>query len=442
MAGVAPRHRQVTPLAGARPAGATARSDREDWTRCMTASTRPSCGLAAEIEFPPTPDLRRSVVERAWAGAGAVDCGRSAWPRAARAGRDRHAAGGGNRRRRSSSSCPACGSRPSRRSRRAGAGRSACLPAGARRPRSRPTRSSAGVPAALGSPTRRTSSGDHEVLSLVYLADDDLPDLAGSGIGLLVQDIDGALDRERVEKLVAEGATVTPVEVDGDARLLDRRPAAPGPLHRPRRRVSDHSARGWSATRSSGSATACSIESSPASASTRRCASPSRSAVGGTAAAERCIGLHRTQITSSEEVLDMRYLTRVGAGLATLAALLALITGTALAGGWAEVVMTGGSEDPADRRRDRRDRVHAPPARGHGRRLRRRASSRPSTRRRARSITVPATSLGGGRWSASVTFPAAGSWQIGVSAQRARDVRADDADGRAGRPARVAARRC
>lgn len=75
----------------------------------------------------------------------------------------------------------------------------------------------AGIPAALGSPDEAYVFGDHRVLSLVYAADADLSDMAGSGIGLLVQVIDGALDREQVEKLVAEvGTTVTRVEVDGE----------------------------------------------------------------------------------------------------------------------------------------------------------------------------------------------------------------------------------
>jgi hypothetical protein len=74
----------------------------------------------------------------------------------------------------------------------------------------------AGVPAALGTPDEAYVIGDHQVLSLVYAADADLPEMAGSGIGLLVQVIDGALNREGVEKLVAEvGTTVTPVDVGG-----------------------------------------------------------------------------------------------------------------------------------------------------------------------------------------------------------------------------------
>ncbi len=72
----------------------------------------------------------------------------------------------------------------------------------------------AGVPAELGTPDEAYVAGDHEVLSLVYLADDDVPELAGSGIGLLVQVIDGVLDRDRVEKLVVEvGTSITPVRV-------------------------------------------------------------------------------------------------------------------------------------------------------------------------------------------------------------------------------------
>ena len=76
----------------------------------------------------------------------------------------------------------------------------------------------AGVPVVLGTPDEAYVVGDHEVLSLVYAADAELPEMAGSGVGLLVQVIDGALDRDQVEKLVAEtGTSVTPVDVNGDA---------------------------------------------------------------------------------------------------------------------------------------------------------------------------------------------------------------------------------
>ena len=74
----------------------------------------------------------------------------------------------------------------------------------------------AGVPAVLGRPDEAYVAGD-EVLSLVYAAGDGLPELAGSEIGLLVQVIDGALDRDRVEKLVVEGVTITAVNIEGAA---------------------------------------------------------------------------------------------------------------------------------------------------------------------------------------------------------------------------------
>jgi len=109
----------------------------------------------------------------------------------------------------------------------------------------------------------------------------------------------------------------------------------------------------------------------------------------------------------------MRHLTRVGTGLATLAALLALITGTALAGGWAEVVMTGASEDPpVAGETDEVDFTllqHGVTAVDFGDvEL---TAINPDT---GQELTVPARSLGGGRWSASITFPVAGDWQIGV----------------------------
>ncbi|HEY8501225.1 MAG TPA: hypothetical protein VIL21_00935, partial [Solirubrobacterales bacterium] len=111
--------------------------------------------------------------------------------------------------------------------------------------------------------------------------------------------------------------------------------------------------------------------------------------------------------------LDMRHLTRFGAGLATLAALLALITGTALAGGWAEVVMTGASEDPPVA--GETDEIqftllqHGVTAVDFGD-----VNLTAVNTETGQELTAPATSLGGGRWSARVTFPVAGSWQIGV----------------------------
>ena len=70
------------------------------------------------------------------------------------------------------------------------------------------------VPAALGEPSETYANADGQVISMVYAADEHLAEVADTGIGLLVQEIHGDLDREMVEKLVVEvGATVTPVSV-------------------------------------------------------------------------------------------------------------------------------------------------------------------------------------------------------------------------------------
>ena len=72
------------------------------------------------------------------------------------------------------------------------------------------------VPLVLGEPDEAYSSRSGEVISLVYASGDELPELAGSGIGLLVQQINGSLERDRIEKLIVEvGATVTVTDVDG-----------------------------------------------------------------------------------------------------------------------------------------------------------------------------------------------------------------------------------
>ena len=72
------------------------------------------------------------------------------------------------------------------------------------------------APGALGPPDEAYANGDDQVVSLVYAASGDLPALDGTGIGLLVQAIEGALARDQVEKVVIEvGASVTAVNVDG-----------------------------------------------------------------------------------------------------------------------------------------------------------------------------------------------------------------------------------
>ena len=65
-----------------------------------------------------------------------------------------------------------------------------------------------------GPATSAYSFRDGTVVSLVYGPGDGLPEIDGSGIGLLVQRIEGDLDTVMVEKLVNEvGAVVTPVSV-------------------------------------------------------------------------------------------------------------------------------------------------------------------------------------------------------------------------------------
>jgi len=169
--------------------------------------------LAAEIDFPPTPDLRRSVVERAHAPALRRRWWPTAWPRAAALAVIATLLVAATA---AALVLVLPGLRittvPTVPTAEAVASRLALgepIPADT---------VGAGIPAALGPPDEAYVIGDHEVLSLVYLADDELPELAGSGIGLLVQVIDGALDREMVQKLVVEvGASVMAVEVGGDA---------------------------------------------------------------------------------------------------------------------------------------------------------------------------------------------------------------------------------
>jgi len=73
------------------------------------------------------------------------------------------------------------------------------------------------APEALGPPDEAYVVGDREVVSLVYSASTELPELRGAGIGLLVQAIDGAIEGDQVEKLAVEaGAGVTAVSVDGE----------------------------------------------------------------------------------------------------------------------------------------------------------------------------------------------------------------------------------
>jgi hypothetical protein len=112
----------------------------------------------------------------------------------------------------------------------------------------------------------------------------------------------------------------------------------------------------------------------------------------------------------------MRYSRWLGiaAALAAQAALVTLMTGTALAGGWAEVTMVDGSEDPPIAGEVREIRFsllqHGGAAVDFGE-----AQLTAVNSDTGESITVAATNHGGGMWSALVTFPQDGNWQITIA---------------------------
>ena len=112
----------------------------------------------------------------------------------------------------------------------------------------------------------------------------------------------------------------------------------------------------------------------------------------------------------------MRHGRRLGiaAALAAQAALVTLVTGTALAGGWAEVTMVDGSEDPPIAGEVREIRFsllqHGVTAVDFGEAQL--TAVHPDT---GESIRVAATNHGGGMWSASVTFPQDGNWRIAIA---------------------------
>ena len=97
-----------------------------------------------------------------------------------------------------------------------------------------------------------------------------------------------------------------------------------------------------------------------------------------------------------------------------LATLMVLATGTVLAGGWAEVTMVEGSGDPPIAGEEREIRFqllqHGVTAVDFGD-VELNAVD-PAT---GQAITVAATNRGGGIWSALVTFPVDGTWQISVA---------------------------
>ena len=110
----------------------------------------------------------------------------------------------------------------------------------------------------------------------------------------------------------------------------------------------------------------------------------------------------------------MRHLRRLGIAVGALGALIALMSGTALAGGWAEVSMVDGSEEPPVAGEEREIRFsllqHGVTAVDFGE-----VELTAVHAESGQVITARATNHGGGRWSAAVTFPVEGNWQIGVA---------------------------
>jgi hypothetical protein len=109
----------------------------------------------------------------------------------------------------------------------------------------------------------------------------------------------------------------------------------------------------------------------------------------------------------------MRHLSRIGAGLAGLAALVALATGTALAGNFGEVAFVDGADGPPTAGEEREIRFSllqhgvAPIEDG-------RVDVTVTHGGTGEELTVQATHLGDGIWAATVTFPLDGAWQIAV----------------------------
>lgn len=105
--------------------------------------------------------------------------------------------------------------------------------------------------------------------------------------------------------------------------------------------------------------------------------------------------------------------TRIGLAAATLVALVALTGGAALAGNYAEVEITAGMDEPPAAGEERELRFsllqHGVTPVDHGQVL------VTATLPGAESVTVPATSLGDGAWTATLTLPSSGEWRLRVT---------------------------
>ena len=110
----------------------------------------------------------------------------------------------------------------------------------------------------------------------------------------------------------------------------------------------------------------------------------------------------------------MRHLSRIGAAVAGLAALLLLITGTALAGNFGEVTILDDGAGPPTAGEEREIRFAllqhgvAPIVDG-------RVDVTLTNRETGDELVVQAVHQGEGIWAASVVFPEAGDWQVGVT---------------------------
>ena len=109
----------------------------------------------------------------------------------------------------------------------------------------------------------------------------------------------------------------------------------------------------------------------------------------------------------------MRHLKRIGAALAALAALLLLVTGTALAGNFGEVTILDGGSGPPTAGEEREIRFAllqhgvAPIEVG-------RVDVTVTNRETGDELTVQAVHEGNGIWAATVTFPVEGRWWVAV----------------------------
>jgi hypothetical protein len=110
----------------------------------------------------------------------------------------------------------------------------------------------------------------------------------------------------------------------------------------------------------------------------------------------------------------MRHLRRLSTAAAIVAGLTALMTGVALAGGWAEVVMVDDSAGPPVAGEESEISFsllqHGVSAVDFGE-----VQVTATNSETGQVISVPATNHGGGAWSALVTFPVEGDWQVGVA---------------------------